>query len=107
MVGTLFISTDLNETAYLINEKIIDCNYESILTIDSFVTLTQPTHGNEAKRLFKMVQTFMMKKLDVHIGGNTVWVSNDKAEFQKLREHSHMIWLGKYSNYNVSCSHSY
>ena len=41
-----------------------------------------------------MAQTLMIKELDVHIGENTVWVSHDKAGFQKIREHSHMIWLG-------------
>ena len=43
-----------------------------------------------------------MKKLDVRIGGNTVWVSHDKAEFQKIRECFHMIWLGKYNLLKLS-----
>ena len=34
----------------------------------------------------------MMKELDVHIGGKFVWISDEKAEFQKIREPSHMIW---------------
>ena len=45
-----------------------------------------------------MAQTLMMKELDVHIGGDTVWVSHEKAEFQKIRDCSHMIWLG-----NIVC----
>ena len=102
MVGPLFTWTDLNEIATSISEKGINHNFESILTIDSFVTSTHPSHGNEATTSFKMAQTLMMKELDVHIGGNTVWVSHDKAAFQKIRENSHMIWLGKYSNYYVS-----
>ena len=81
IVGPSFTWTDLNEITNLINEKGVNCNYESILTIDSFVTSTYPTHGNAAKLLFKMAQTMMMKKLNVHICGNTVWVSHDKAEF--------------------------
>ena len=84
MVGLLFTSTDLNEIANLINERGINCNYESFLTIDSFVTSTHPTHENKAKTFFKMAQTLMMKELDDHIGGNTVWVSHDKAELQRL-----------------------
>ena len=59
-------------------------------------------HGNEAKPLFKMAQTLMMKELDVHIAEKTVWVSHGKEAFQMMREHFHMIWLGKYSNYTVS-----
>ena len=102
MVGPLFTWTDLNKIANLISKKEIIHNYESILTIDSFLTSTHPTHGNEAKTLFKMAQAMMMKELDVHIGGNTVWVNHDKVAFQKIREFSHMIWLGKYSNDNVS-----
>ena len=43
------------------------------------------------KKFFKMAQTLMMKKLDVHIGENTVWVSHDEAKFQYVGEHSHMI----------------
>ena len=43
-----------------------------------------------------MAQTLIMKELDVHIGGNGVWISHDKADFQKIRECSHKIWLGKY-----------
>ena len=91
MVGPLFTWKDLNETANLISEKGINHNYQSIFTIDSFVASTHPTHGNEAKTLFKMAQTLMAKEFDVHIGGNTVWVSHDKAAIQKIREHSHMI----------------
>ena len=72
------------------------------MSIDSFVTSTHQTHGNEAKTLSNMAQTLMIKELDVHISGNTVWVSHDKAAFQKIREHFHMIWLGKYSIHNVS-----
>ena len=41
-----------------------------------------------------MAQTLMMKELDVHIDVKTEWVSHDKAKFQKIREHFHMIWLG-------------
>ena len=100
MVGLLFTWTHLNEIAHLINEKGINRSYESILTIGSFVSST--THKNEAKTLFKITQTLMMKELNAHVGGNTVWVSHDKTEFQKIREHSHMIWFRKYSNYNVS-----
>ena len=36
MVGPLFTWTYLNEIANLINEKGISCNYELVLTIDSF-----------------------------------------------------------------------
>ena len=97
----LYLPGQTNEIANLISEKGINHNFESILTIDSFVTLTHPTHGNEAKTLFKMTQTLMMKELDVHISENFVWVSHDQAAFQKIRERSHMIWLGKYSTYNV------
>ena len=64
--------------------------------MDSFVTSTHPTNINEAKTFFEMAQTLMIKELDVHIGGNMVWVSHDKVEFQKIREY-HMIWLGKYT----------
>ena len=78
----------------MINDKGINRNYESILTNDSFVTLTHPTHGNEAKIFSKVAQTLMMKELDVHIGGNTVWISKEKAEFQKIRYYFHMNWLG-------------
>ena len=42
-----------------------------------------------------MAQTLMMKELDVHIGGNTVWISHDKAECQKIKERSCTIWLEK------------
>ena len=73
MVGPLFTWTDLNKITNLINERGINCNYESISAIDSFVTSTHQTHGNEAKTFFKISQTLMMKELDVHIGGNTVW----------------------------------
>ena len=97
MVGPLFTWTDLNKIANLINKRGINCNYKSTLTIDSFVISTHPTHGNEAKAFFKVAKTLVMKELDVHIGGNTVWVSNEKAHFQKIREHSHMIWLVKYN----------
>ena len=102
MVGPLFIQTGLNEIANLINKSGINCSYESVLTFDSFVTSTCTTHGNDAKTFFPMAQTLMMNKLDVHIGGYTVWVSHDKAEFQKIRENSHMIWLKKNSNFNIS-----
>ena len=44
-----------------------------------------------------MAQTLMMKELHIHIGGNTMWVSHDKAKLQKIREHSNIIWLGKYN----------
>ena len=98
MVGPLVTWTDFNDTDILISEKGINSNFKLILTIDSFFMSTHPTHGNEAKTLFKIAQTLMMKKLDVHIGGNTMWVSHDKAAFQKIRECSHMILLGKYSN---------
>ena len=87
----------MNEIANLINEKGINGNYESISTIDSFIASTHPTHGNEEKATFNMAQTLMMKDLDVHIGRNTVWVSHDKTEFQKIRECFHMIWFGKYN----------
>ena len=40
---------DLNVIPNLINERGINCYYESILNIDSFVTSAHPTHGNEAK----------------------------------------------------------
>ena len=42
-----------------------------------------------------MVQNLMMKEIDVHTGRNTGWSSHDRAEFQKIREYFHMIWLGK------------
>ena len=70
---------------------------EYISTIESLVTSRHPTHGNKAKMFFKMAQKSMMKKLDIHIGGNTVWISHDEAEFQKIGKCSHMIWLGKYN----------
>ena len=38
----------------------------------------------------------MVKELDVHIRRNNVWVSHDKAEFEKIRECSHMILFRKY-----------
>ena len=85
VVGPLFTWTDWG----------INCNYESTLTTDWFVT--HPTHGNEEKAFFKMAPILMMKELDVHIGGNAIWVSHDKAEFQKIRECSPLIWMGKYS----------
>ena len=75
----------------------INCNYESISTIDTFVTSAHPTHGNTAKTFFKMAQTLMIMELDSHIGGNAVWVSHEKTEFQKIREHSYMILLGQYN----------
>ena len=70
----------------------INCNYESILTIDSFVTSTYPTHGNEAKTFFKIEQTLLMKELDAHIGGSTVCVSHDKTSFKRLE--SVPTWFG-------------
>ena len=79
MVGPLFTWTDLNEIAHMISEKIINPNYESILTTASFVASRHPTHENKTKTLFKMAQILMMKEFNVHIGGNTVWVSHDKA----------------------------
>ena len=39
----------------------------------------------------------MMKELDVDIGGNIVWIGHEKAESQKIRKCSHMIWLRKYN----------
>ena len=44
-----------------------------------------------------MAQTLMVKELDVHIGGNNVWVSHEKTETQNIKECSHTIWLGKYN----------
>ena len=92
----------MNEIANLISENEFDCSYESILTNDLFVASTHPTHGHEAKTLFEMAQTLVMKELDVHIGGNAVWVSHDRAAFQKIRKWFHTISFGKYSNYNLS-----
>ena len=86
------------ETANLLIKNGIN-HYDSILTIDSFVTSTHPTHENEAKTLLKMAQTLMMKELDNHISGHTVCVSQDKTEFQKIRNHFQMIWLGKFSSF--------
>ena len=65
--------------------------------MDLYVTSRYAIHGNEAKAFFNMTQTLMMKELNAHIGGNTVLISHDKAEFQKIRDCSHMISLGKYN----------
>ena len=85
VVGPLFNWEDLNGIANMINKRGINCSYEFILTIGSYVTSTHPTHGHEEKTYFKMAQTLMMKELDVYIAENTVWISN------------YMIWLGKYN----------
>ena len=57
LVEPLFTWTDLNEIANLINKKGINCNYQSLLAIDSCVTSTHSSHGNTAKMFFKMSQT--------------------------------------------------
>ena len=44
-----------------------------------------------------MIQNLMMKELDVHVNGKTVWITHDETSFLKMREHSHMIWLEKYN----------
>ena len=54
VVNLLFIWTDLNKIANLINKRGINCNYESILTIDSFITSTHQAYDNKAKTFFKM-----------------------------------------------------
>ena len=47
----------------------------------------------------------MMKELDVHIGGKFVWFSDEKAEFQKIREPSHMIWWKKCNA--ITCNNNF
>ena len=93
MIGHLFTSIEWNEIAKLNNNWWFNCSYELILSIDSLVTPRCPRHGIEAKMFSHMAQNLMMKELDVHIGGNTVWVSHEKVKFWKITECSHIIWL--------------
>ena len=80
----VFFLDKVKQKENLISEKGINCDYDYILCIDSFVPSTHPSYGKEAKLLFKMETTLIMKVLDVHIGGNAVWASHNKAAFQNM-----------------------
>ena len=58
-----FIWIDLNEIANLINKRGINCNYDSILAIDLFMTSTNPTHGNQAKIFSKWQKRWRWRSL--------------------------------------------
>ena len=92
VVGPLFTWTNLNIIANLIKERGINYNYDSILTIGSFIKSKHPSHGNEAKTVFNMAQTLMMKELDVTLVETLSGSVMRKQSFRRLESIS--TWFG-------------
>ena len=84
--------------------------HSSIVIMSPFQTLIYFTHQDtphmkKKQKNFKMAQSLMMKEFDVHICGNTVWISHDKAEYQKISFTHELVGKMKYiiaCNKNVS-----